>query len=297
LASSLVFGLVALVACGGSTADPHAQDAHLGQSAELATLEIREDNIDLFTDCPPPGDIGQNWFPAPSDWRPPSAAPAEPGSQPDRNDSPPPQQPLATARELVDEAYRETHPGFRHCYHENLKFDPTQDGRVAVVLRVGASGSVDSVETWGACALAPEAITCMKDVAKHVKLHAPAGGYATVVVPGLFTEDRRRPQGANDTYAAAAYVAVEALRPQLHLCEVASKRQHAGLYARATMTIDVDPRGHASHVSIDLWRGSQPLLACAGEVLRAAVYPLPAGRYGRIIAPIAFNPKLERVSE
>src|SRR5579863_2418714 len=95
--------VVCFFACGGSAADPQGQNAVLGQnSAELATLEIRDDNIDLFTDCPPPGEIGQNWFPAPSEWRSPSAAQAESGSpEPARNDSPS-AEPLASARELVD---------------------------------------------------------------------------------------------------------------------------------------------------------------------------------------------------
>ncbi len=59
------------------------------------------------------------------------------------------------------------------------------------------------------------------------------------------------------------------------------------------MTIDVDPSGRASHVSVDLWKGSQPLLACAGEVLEGGKYPTPPAGHGRIVAPIAYNLKLE----
>jgi hypothetical protein len=286
--------------CAASSTEPAGEARLLGQStAELATLEIRRDNVDLFADCPPPGEIGQGWYPPPSDWRPspspnPEAGAGEPRESTGAGEGS--QQPAGGAglRELVDQAYRETHFGLRHCYHENLRFDPTQDGRVAIVMRVGPTGKVEQVETWGACALAPEAIACMRDTAKRVKLRPPAGGYATVVVPGLFTEDRARRHAMNDSYTAAAYVAVEAQRPLLHRCELSAKRTEEGVYARATMTIDVDARGYASHVSVDLWRGSQPLLACAAEVLKGAVYPKPAGSRGRIIAPIAFNPKLER---
>ncbi len=198
----------------------------------------------------------------------------------------------ATLRELVDQAERESHAAFRHCYHLGLRYDDTQDGRVGVVLRVGATGKVESVETWGACDIAPEAIACMRDHARHMTLRPPLAGHETVVIPGVFTEGKARPRATNDAYTAAAYVSVETMRPQLHQCEDTAKREHALRSARATMTIDVDASGRASHVSIDDWKGSQPLLACAADVLREARYPpAPAGK-GRIIAPIAFNPKL-----
>ncbi len=290
--------LLACASCGRSSIPPFTEDAPPRlSSAELTTLEIRDDHVDRFEHCPPPGDIGQYWIPPIAEWRPAAAAPQadHPGIPIEGvSEVPPsPPSPPASLRDLADQAERETHRRFRHCYHANLRFDPTQDGRVAVVLRVGANGKVQAVETWGACDLAPEAIACMRDEAKDLALRPPAAGYATVVIPGVFTEDSPRPSASNDGYTAAAYVAVELLRPQLHRCEEAAKREHSALFARATMTIDVDGRGCASHVSVDLWKGSQSLLACAGEVLQGATYPKPLAGQGRIIAPIAFNPKLE----
>jgi hypothetical protein len=299
-ASVLTAAQVALVACascaGTTTGSINEENRARPTSAELTTFEIRDDNVDRFEHCPPPGDIGQDWLPPIADWRPAAAAPqVEPAPIPIDGVSDAPASPTAPAslRELVDQAERETHFAFRHCYHENLRYDPTQDGHVAIILRVGGEGRVEAVETSGACDLAPEAIACMRDHAKHLRLRPPASGYATVVVPGVFTEDHPRPRLSNDAYTAAAYVAVESLRIQLHRCEEAAKRERTGLFARATMTIDVDASGHASHVSVDLWKGSQPLLACAGEVLRGAKYPAPPAGHARIIAPIAYNLKLE----
>ena len=288
------------VSCAAGTAVRMSEESRPRlTSADLTTFEIRDDHVDRFEHCPPPGDIGQDWLPPIADWRPAAAAPqveqVQPAPIPINEVSDATSSPAgpASQRELVDQAERESHFAFRHCYHENLRFDPTQDGHVAIILRVGSDGAVSAVETAGACDLAPEAIACMRDHARHMRLRPPASGYATVVVPGVFTEDHPRPRASNDAYTAAAYVAVESMRGQLHQCEAAAKRERTGLFARATMTVDVDSTGHASHVSVDLWKGSQPLLSCAGEVLQGAKYPPPPAGQGRIIAPIAYNPKLE----
>jgi hypothetical protein len=293
--------LLAIVACGGggSSSVPFSVvDGHrVVDVAELTTFELRHDGVDRFEHCPPPGDIGQEWLPPYPDWKPDavaSTAESIPAAPDIAGALPPPEPPApASQRELVSEAERATHAGFRHCYHDGLRFDPTQDGHVAVVLRVGPKGQVERVETWGACDIAPESIQCMKDEAKHLSLPPPAAGYATVVVPGVFTEDHPRHRTSNDGYTAAAYVAVESLRVQLHQCEEAARREGAVRFARATMTIDVDRAGHPTHVSIDDWKGTQSLLVCAAEVFREAIYPVPATGKARVIAPLAFNPKLE----
>jgi hypothetical protein len=290
---AVLLALIGVVSCAESTTSPLSADGRRRLDlAELTTFEVRHDGVDRFEHCPPAGDIGQEWLPPLPDWKP---APALTEARSDSADGAPEATPLpapASQRELVDQAERITHAPFRHCYHDGLRFDPTQDGHVAVVLRVGSKGKVEAVETWGGCDIAPETIACLRDEAKHLNLPPPAAGYATVVVPGIFTEDHPRVRAANDGYTAAAYVAVEAIRAQFHHCEDAARRDGSSRYARATMTIDVDATGHAQHVSIDDWKGSQSLLACAAEVLRDATFPAPPTGRGRVIAPIAFNVKL-----
>jgi hypothetical protein len=156
---------------------------------------------------------------------------------------------------------------------------------------VGRSGKVAQVETWGACDLAPETLVCMRDEAAHLELRPPAGGSATVTVPAIFTSGVARRQGPNDVYAAAAYVAVEELRPRLHNCEEVATRAGKSVFATATMKVDVDAEGHGFHVAVDPWRGGHEILACAAEVLRDARYPSPPAGRGRIIVPVAFNPR------
>ncbi len=268
---------------------------------QLATLEIREDQIDRFEHCPPAGDIGQDWIPRLPEWHPPfastsAAVPASaveaagvtsaqtPASEPEGL----PEASLAT---LLDQASSATRAPFRRCYHRGLLVDPTQDGHVAVVLRVARTGKVALVETWGACDLAPEALSCMRDEAAHVTLPPPEGGSATVTVPAVYTSGAGRRGGRNDGFAAAAYVGVEALRPSLHRCEDEARRSRDSVIATATIKVDVDAEGRVAAVSVDSATGGRNLVACAAGVLHDASFPPPPAGRGVLFVPIAFNPR------
>jgi hypothetical protein len=302
--SALFLPLVvfALASCG-SGRPPGDATGRRGPTTgvELATLEIRDDQVDRFEHCPPPGEIGQDWIPRLPEWHPPAAtaSAAVPESAVDgtgvvnvQSQAPEAEAlPEASLATLVDEAASATRAPFRRCYHRGLMLDPTQDGHVAVVLRVGRTGKVALVETWGACDLAPETLSCMRDEAAHLKLQPPSGGSATVTVPAVFTSGAQRRNGHNDAYAAAAYVAVEATRPRLHRCEDEARRMGGSVFGTATMTIDVDRAGHGVHVAVDSWTGGRELLGCAAETLRDAAFPPPPAGHGVIIVPVAFNPR------
>jgi hypothetical protein len=304
--------VLALASCTGGPPPAAPVDARGRVTwVELATLEIRADQIDRFEHCPPPGDIGQAWIPPLPEWHPPAAnaSAAVPesavdgmgGSQSSQaNQSaqgaqaagvdvePPPQSDLPA---LIDQASNATRAAFRHCYHRGLLVDPTQDGHVALVLRVSRSGSVALVETWGACDLAPETLSCIRDEGAHVTLPPPAGGSATVTVPVVFTSGDERARGANDGYAAAAYVAVEAMRPRLHDCEQAARRNGESAFSTATLRIRVDAQGRAVSVGLDSWAGGHALAACAAGALRETTFPPPPAGRGVVIVPVAFNPR------
>jgi hypothetical protein len=303
-----LFTVLALTSC---TSKPRpAAPADMGRvtGVQLATLEIRADQIDRFEHCPPPGEIGQAWIPPLPEWHPPSAnaSAAVPESAVDGvTDSqsphaapnpqgagdqvePPPQGDLAM---LIDQAANATRARFRHCYHRGLMVDPTQDGHVALVLRVSRSGSVALVETWGACDLAPETLSCIRDEAARVTLSPPAGGSATVTVPVVFTNGDERRRGQNDGYAAAAYVAVEAMRPRLHECELAARRSGESVFTTVTLRIRVDAHGRPASVGLDSFAGGRGLAGCTAEVMRDATFPPPPAGRGVVIAPIAFNPR------
>jgi hypothetical protein len=269
---------------------------------QLAALEVRDDLNDRFEHCPPAGEIGQDWVPPIPDWHPPASStpdpppdhavdpPGDPAAPPPSSDVLDESTPASIAT-LTDEAANQTRASFRRCYHHGLLFDPTQDGHVAVVLRVDGAGKVASVETWGACDLAPEALVCMRDEARRVKLRPPLGGSATLTVPAVFTRGQERQGSTRDAYAASAYVAIEAVRPRLHVCEQTAKFARTGVFASALYSIDVDERGKGVHVAVDQWKGAHDLLACAAEVLRDAPFAVPPGGRGKVIVPVVFNPR------
>lgn len=294
---------VTLVACGGSPPPKAPIDKSLKvTSVELAAFEVRDSNVDRFEHCPPAGEIGQDWIPPIPEWHPPAASASaavpesavdgaalvQPGSPTVDDQAPIPPASLAT---LTRDAVNATHAAFRRCYHEGLLYDPTQDGHVGVVLHVDRSGQVASVETWGACDLTPDAIICMRDEAAHLRLPPPADGSATVTVPAVFTDGEPHVHANNDAYAAAAYVAIETMRPRLHVCLDTAKRAGSGVTATAIFTIDIDAQGKGVHVSVDQWKGAQGLLACAAEVVRDAPFTKPPAGEGRVVVPIVFNPR------
>jgi hypothetical protein len=294
---------LSLAACAATEPPPAPLDRAPATGVELATLEIRHDLVDRFEHCPPPGEIGQEWLPAIPDWHAPATLPSGQISeksdgegvtnamaQADQIDADG-ARPGASQQELTDEAVAATRVAFRRCYHKGLLSDPTQDGHVAVVLRVGNTGQVAAVETWGACDLATDALICMRDEAAQVHLHPPIGGAATITLPAVFTNAAERERERNGAYAAAAYVAIEATRPRLHACEQAAKREGESVFASATMAIDIDAKGHGTHIKVDPWKGSQGLLGCAAQVLRSASFPPPPGHKGKVIVPVVFNPR------
>jgi hypothetical protein len=300
----LCLAVPALVVLGPACSEPpRAPVSKAATTAvQLNTFEVRDDLVDRFQHCPPPGEIGQDWVPPIPEWHPPSASASAavpesavaasggevtPGGPIDGEDNSAP----ASLATLTTEAENQTRAALRHCYHDGLLYDPTQDGHVALVARVDRTGKVASVESWGACDLAPQAILCMRDVVKHARLRRPEGGSATITVPAVFTRGTQRSAGVNDAYAATAYVAVESVRAQLHRCEETARLAHESVFASAVFVVDVAADGKGSHVAVDQWKGGKELLGCAAEVVRSAPFaPPPAGR-GRIIVPIAFNPR------
>src|SRR5262249_27066990 len=143
-----------------------------------------------------------------------------------------------TPTEMAAEA---THHDFRSCYLKGLIHHPTQDGRVAIVLRVDGTGKVAKVESYGACELAPEAIEWMYGVAKKLHFAPPQTGSDTVTIPATFTSRdgvRRTVPTPNDAYTAGAYVTLDAARAQFHACDLGQRAQATG-----TFSLDVSAEG------------------------------------------------------
>lgn len=264
------------------------EDEPTAVSVEVAQLEIDSSGVDRFATCPPPGELGQAWIPKIPAWSPSSSTAGAPVGEEA------PAGPTTAAEETPGaRAFALTHEPFRRCYARGLTIDPTQDGHVAVVLRVGRDGRVARVESYGACEIARETIGCMQDAARQIRLVPPSAGSDTVILPAVFAqsgEPRRGQPSVNDTYTTSAFVAVESLRPALHACEQSARQKGASPRAAATFALELDAKGHVLRAHVDPWVGNQELLSCAASAFEKLAFAPPPGGRGSVRARLAFNP-------
>jgi hypothetical protein len=287
----LGFVTFVVTSCGSQTAelpDPGAaalEAKDKGTSIEVSEFDISEDGIDRFIHCPPPGELGQDWIaPLPSWTAPPTTEHVDTSTLP----------PDIATSSPTDRAIADTRDSFRTCYNHGLVYDPTQDGHVAIVLRIGGDGRVSSVESWGACEIVTQTIDCMRVAAKKLRFWPPASGSETVTIPAVFTSSaavRRTSPRSSDVYTASAYIAVEKLRPQLHACEQSARQSGRAVIASATFNMELDSRGRVLHSNLDPWSGDKDLLACAANALGTINLPPPPGNKANVIIRLAFNPR------
>jgi hypothetical protein len=172
--------------CGGATTPtpPPAgpvEPRSTGTSIEVSEFDITWNGIDRFVNCPPPGELGQDWIPPLPPWT------APPATGPIDLSTLPPDVVTMHGSTPTERAIADTRDHFRACYNHGLIYDPTQDGHVAIVLRVGADGRVAEAEAWGACEIVSESIECMRDAGKKLRFRPPTGGSDTVTIPAEFT--------------------------------------------------------------------------------------------------------------
>lgn len=277
-----------LASCGG-TSKPPTPLLPRGTSIEVADFEVNGDGIDRFASCPPPGEIGQEWYPPVPDWTVPANAATldKGGGTPLSNNT------EQLGRTPTERAIEDTRAAFRSCYHRGLVADPTQFGHVAVVLRVGPTGRVLKAESYGACSIQHDVIACMQDYAKSLRFDPPAGGKDTIIIPVVF-EPRGGPNvdtTHNDAYTAQAYVTLESMKPELHECEARARSHGADVEAWGVFDMKIDGRGVVTSANIDPFRGDQDLLGCAAQVMQHMRLPPPDGGQGKMLARITFNPR------
>lgn len=301
LALSLVASIAA-ASCGGGAPPPEAPFGPAKAppaSADVAELVISAHGADRFVTCPPPGEIGQSWILPPFPWVAPAAPDAGaplPGIAHVDGGAPIDDSYVTRTRDytLTEQALEATRRDFRSCFRKTLHRNPTQDGRVAIVLRVGSDGRVLDVEEYGACELEGEAIACMKDIARRLRFPPPAEGRDTITIPAVFTSRngvRRTTPSANDAFTAAAFLVVESARPRLHACEQAARRELRPVEATGTFTMDLDGEGRVRHVHVDPFTGDRTLLSCAAKSLEGLAFPKPPAGKGTVIARLNFNPR------
>ena len=288
LLGAVVACATAGLGCGAAEVRPVETEAATKTNVEVAELEINGSGVDRFASCPPPGELGQDWLPPIPPWHPPPASASDAPGPPVLDD------PTMHGSTPTERAIADTRDGFRACWHHSLIYDPTQDGHVAIVLRIGPEGRVAKVESYGACSLSSEAIQCMKDSTKKLRFLPPEGGSDTVIIPAVFASSGASSTNPlpSDVYAAAAFVAVEGLRPAFHSCEQSARAGGRAVVASATFSLDVDSHGKVVHSNIDPWSGDKDLLVCAAAAFEGGAFPRPGGGRGTIQVRIAFNPRV-----
>ncbi len=276
-----------LFAACGSASHPVTPEGPRGTSIEVADFEVNGDGVDRFAACPPPGELGQEWYPEIPDWSPP------PSSASSGDDAGAPASTEHFGRTPTERAIEDTRHAFRSCYHRGLVADPTQYGHVAIVLRVGPNGRVLKTESFGACELQHDVVACMRDVGKALRFDPPAGGKDTIVIPVVF-----QPRGgvdsqstSNDSYTAQAYVALEGMKPELHACEERARQSGRDVEAWGVYDMAIDKNGAVTSANIDPFHGDQDLLGCAAEVMQRMKLAPPEGGKGKLLARITFNPR------
>lgn len=315
--ATLVSALALAAGCGssqgGKSGDTFVRPPK-NIDVELPQLEIHADGVDRFATCPPAGGVTQGWIPKVPAWTAPPApktapvAPANPANSGSVADggAPPavsPEREIAIGQHAdepanaptpTEKAIRDTLQPFRTCYRRGLLHDATQNGHVAVVVRVGGDGRVAEVESYGACELSREVVSCMRDVGKRLRFEAPPEGSATIILPAVFAPRSgivRQAPGPNDEYAASAAIALEAARPGLHECEKRERRAVRSQEGWGTFVIEVDDKGQVVHQNIEPWSGNQELLRCASDVVGRLTFPVPANGSATVRARISFNPR------
>jgi hypothetical protein len=294
---ALVAGLVGATSfgsiggCGGGEDRPPVEPAHrTPPAAEISELEIRGggESVDRFALCPPPGDLGQQWFPPPAPWTAPPAS-GDAGVYIDQDFIA-----RTAGRSPSELAAEATHRDFRSCYRRTLTHGASPVGRVAIVVRVGPDGKVAKVEEYAACEIDAEAIACMKGVAARLRFPPPASGSDTITIPATFTSReglRRTSASTNDAYTASAYLSLEGARPALHECDAQARRDGHKVQATGTFTMNVAADGRVTRTHIDPYTGERTLLECAARALDHLAFAPPPGGQGVVIARLNFNPR------
>jgi hypothetical protein len=80
------------------------------------------------------------------------------------------------------------HPGAKRCYQQGLESDPTQSGRLVILIKVAPSGEVDSVNVSSNSGLSSNVANCIKRVAGRAKFDAPGPSGSQISVPFNFVK-------------------------------------------------------------------------------------------------------------
>jgi hypothetical protein len=80
------------------------------------------------------------------------------------------------------------HPGAKRCYQRGLESDPTQSGKLVIMIKVSPSGEVDSASASSNTGLSAQVASCIAGVARRAKFDPPGANGSTISVPFNFVK-------------------------------------------------------------------------------------------------------------
>jgi hypothetical protein len=80
------------------------------------------------------------------------------------------------------------HPGAKRCYQRGLETDPTQAGKLVILIKVSPSGEVDSATASSNTGLSTQVANCIAGVARRAKFDPPGANGSTISVPFNFVK-------------------------------------------------------------------------------------------------------------
>jgi len=80
------------------------------------------------------------------------------------------------------------HPGAKRCYQRGLESDPSQAGKLVVLIKVAPNGEVDSATVASNSGLSSQVASCITSVARRAKFDPPGASGSTISVPFNFVK-------------------------------------------------------------------------------------------------------------
>jgi hypothetical protein len=79
-------------------------------------------------------------------------------------------------------------PGAKRCYQRGLEQDPTQAGKLVLLIKVAPSGEVDSASPQSNTGLSASVASCIASVARRAKFDPPGANGSSISVPFNFVK-------------------------------------------------------------------------------------------------------------
>lgn len=78
------------------------------------------------------------------------------------------------------------HPGAKRCYQRGLETDPSQAGKLVMLIKVAPNGEVDSASSLSNSGLSAQVVSCITAVIRRAKFDPPGANGSSISVPFNF---------------------------------------------------------------------------------------------------------------